>query len=675
MTKIIREIKRETNVTQTTSGLATYNGGPLWQTGYKWINIFWGSFWNAPKDFTTAQVDKAVADIATDHSYWGGLQEYGASGGDMGYGVFGNSYIISQDPPTTIDDSAIGPQIKQWVVSGTVADVNEKGAYNIFFPPGVTITLQGSSSCSVFCDFHNFYNDGTKNYYYTVEPYPCTLGCNQCTVSAFDTLTQGLSEEMCILPEEILLGDNKPISEYEIGDKIVGMSGLDTVIAKFNRQYDGELISIKAHGMLPIICTPNHPILTIGGITPTNHSKPISYSTPEWKHAELLKEKHTNISGNYLLLPIIEGDIEVKEISLEKYFENTALLKALTITGTTTQFPLNEDTAWFLGLYVAEGSANFNDVTLALHEKEIDIANKVKLLLNSLGYRVTISPIKNTHAIRVYIGSRHLSSFLEEFCGKGALHKKIPDFILYHKNLSLVRAFLNGYIDGDGCRYVTRKKYKQIIVETVSKVLALQLQLAFARLGQFLALRKGKKGKEQYIMGRLCHTHDSYQGLLSNTSKVKKVDKYLISPILSIKRIPYKGQVRNVETTTHTYLVSNAIVHNCELATDMQPGYGWVIGNEEICDYCDSHFVCHQINSGEYVNAWYSGKYNTCWTPNWPPSSPSPPPPSTCPIAKIFTGTYNTFAKLLHRKTRLFAVVPDDVKNEIEKDDDCDCNK
>jgi hypothetical protein len=588
---------------------ASYGGGPLWKAGYIWVNIFWGSYWSGAPELSIPSITKAVKDISSDPSYFGGLSEY-----NVGMGVMGNSFVISSDPPSTIDNSQIQTELQSWISSGTVTDVKGKGAYNIFLPPGISVTLQGSGSCSTFCDFHDAVSPNGP--FYTVEPFPCPSGCNQCTSSDYDTLTQGLSEEMCILPGEILLGDNKAISEYEIGDSITGTQGLDTVTAKFNRQYEGKMLRLKAHGLLPLTCTPNHPILTVQGTMPSNHSKPIAYSTPEWKRADELKEKHTRTNGNYLLLPILQGTLKTSEISLEKFFNasNNQLLKTLRQFGTPTEFPLNADTAWFLGIFVAEGSANINDVTLALHENEANsVGAKIKQILGSLGYRVTVNQVKGTHGIRVYIGSRHLSNFLEEYCGKGALSKKIPDFILYHEDISLLRAFLDGYVAGDGCHYTGRKGYKQTLVETVSEVLAMQLQLAFARIGQFLTLRKGKTGKKMYVHGRLCQTHNSYIGQLSETSKAKKIDGFFAMPIVSVEGLEYKGSVMNVETLSHTYLVSNAIVHNCELATDMNPGTGWTIGNIELCDFCDKNFTCHQIATGEYVNSWLSNSQGRCW--------------------------------------------------------------
>ena len=58
-----------------------------------------------------------------------------------------------------------------------------------------------------------------------------------------------------------------------------------------------------------------------------------------------------------------------------------------------------------------------------------------------------------------------------------------------------------------------------------------------------------------------------------------------------------------------------------ELKTDMDPGTGWVIGNEELCDYCNAKFVCNRISTGEYVNAWYDKGKSACWKSPARPSS------------------------------------------------------
>src|SRR5487761_2286987 len=77
--------------TKTTQGnLAVYNGGPLFQQAWSWVNVYWGSYWNtAALPFGVADVDKAVSDIATDPSYVGGLSEY-----NVGIGSLTSSVIV-----------------------------------------------------------------------------------------------------------------------------------------------------------------------------------------------------------------------------------------------------------------------------------------------------------------------------------------------------------------------------------------------------------------------------------------------------------------------------------------------------------------------------------------------------------------------------------------------------
>ncbi|MDG6901082.1 MAG: hypothetical protein JRM80_03895 [Nitrososphaerota archaeon] len=191
-------------------GLAVYNGGPLWQSAFRWQNVYWGTYWHgkAPA-ISPAEVDLAVNDIEANRSYSGGLSEY-----NVRQGAALPSKAIADDPPSTMDDSQVGPKIKAWIQSGLVPDLGQQGAYNIFLPPGTSVTLGGSASCQSFCDYHNF--DG--NHFYTVEPYPCTAGCNQCTPSAFDTLTMGLSEEMTELKTDMNPGTGWVIGNEELCD-------------------------------------------------------------------------------------------------------------------------------------------------------------------------------------------------------------------------------------------------------------------------------------------------------------------------------------------------------------------------------------------------------------------------------------------------------------------------
>lgn len=190
-----------------------YNGGPLWQNGYSWVNVYWGKFYSAPSSQQWIRdVDRATVNIETNLSYSGGLAQY-----NVGMGKLAGRAIMPEDPPRTVSSSEIAKAISDWISSTKLPDLGQKGAYNVFLPPGVTATLSGEQSCAVFCDYHNTAN-GNTGPFFTVEPYPCQSGCNQCTGNPFDTLTSGLSEEMVELKTDMNPGTGWVIGNEELCD-------------------------------------------------------------------------------------------------------------------------------------------------------------------------------------------------------------------------------------------------------------------------------------------------------------------------------------------------------------------------------------------------------------------------------------------------------------------------
>lgn len=189
-----------------------YNGGPLWKDGYSWQNVYWGPYFATTPEWVR-RVEKATSNIESDPSYSVGLVQY-----NVGVGRFLPSAIVKTSPPSRLSDVQLKQTLNSWIASGTIAQIGSQGAYNIFLPPGVTVTLSPlEGSCSAFCDYHNTVN-GANGPFYTVEPYPCTKGCNQCTNDLFDTLTQGLSEEMVELKTDMDPGTGWVIGNEELCD-------------------------------------------------------------------------------------------------------------------------------------------------------------------------------------------------------------------------------------------------------------------------------------------------------------------------------------------------------------------------------------------------------------------------------------------------------------------------
>src|SRR5438552_14462010 len=78
----------------TTSSIVKYNGGPLWQDGYTWQNIYWGSYYTKPSSSQwMKRLELAVAHLESDSSFSGGLRTY-----NVGTGKLIQPIAIQQDP-------------------------------------------------------------------------------------------------------------------------------------------------------------------------------------------------------------------------------------------------------------------------------------------------------------------------------------------------------------------------------------------------------------------------------------------------------------------------------------------------------------------------------------------------------------------------------------------------
>ena len=382
---------------------------------------------------------------------------------------------------------------------------------------------------------------------------------------------------MCVPPDTIILGDNKPICEYKVGDyALYGGKVLET----FVRPYKGEMIKIVAHNILPVIVTPEHPILIVEGEVYAKRFKEngkvkcrrvFRYSKPYFIEAYKVKpspratvdgkpaRKH---SGHFLVMPRIKGDVDIRELDLRKYTRRKDNARKLKI-------PLNTETAWILGLYVAEGCVVHSDkdlrIQITLGWKEVEKVEKVVKIFKKLGYSPWI--INSGSAYQINISSPILARAFGDWCGDNCYNKQIPEFIMRHKDPEIVKAFLRGYLEGDG--YWDGKKNRWDAV-TTSKVLAMQLQLLLARLGIPSSIhvwpkreRNGMKQSETYRISFALESKYIFKPRRIKGRLVRIFKDYLLIPIKKVEYIKYDGLVYNLETERNVYLVSGVVVHNC----------------------------------------------------------------------------------------------------------------
>jgi len=393
-----------------------------------------------------------------------------------------------------------------------------------------------------------------------------------------------LETACCVPPDTVILGDNKLISDYKRGDTVTGVTGRAEVKQTFDRQYNGMLIEVTGRGMLPLLLTPEHPVLTSSRMVRSGKGEYLSGTT--WKKAgELVSSPPVKVDGRFvfptgshdcLLIPRVKGYVNQGAIPLAPY----ATRRGFAIVrgrgeNPPLEFPLTEKTAWLLGVYVAEGWTTKNhDVFFSLGRHERSLARQISRMVRTLGYFPQIK--ERETALVVRFSSSILARALREWCGHLAENKKIPDFILYHKKGSILSSFLKGYHLGDG--NVTVDKGGPVFdrASTTSRILALQIQLAYARFGLFARVRREPREGTALIQGRLVRTRDAYSiWLLSSKRKVadfRVTPESIVVPIRRISKVPYVGRVNNLETSDNTYLVSNAVVHNCSVEVGAAAG-------------------------------------------------------------------------------------------------------
>jgi MYXO-CTERM domain-containing protein len=151
-----------------------YGGGPLIQH-VKVFDVFYNTG-NPYKDMLADYYTKI-----TQSAYFDWLTEYNTTNYKISRGSFIGTYEDSNSTTgsKTIDDSQIGSYLDGLINAGKIPAPDSDTIYQIYFPSNVSITLQGSKSCQVFCAYHNSYKHNGQLARYSVIPDITTGSCGQ----------------------------------------------------------------------------------------------------------------------------------------------------------------------------------------------------------------------------------------------------------------------------------------------------------------------------------------------------------------------------------------------------------------------------------------------------------------------------------------------------------------
>jgi predicted metal-dependent peptidase len=338
------------------------------------------------------------------------------------------------------------------------------------------------------------------------------------------------------------------------------------------RTYQGDLITVETQAGA-ISCTPEHPLFARRRV---GHSYPIQVGEPDWREAKSLGE------ADYLLVPKIKQTRMDTVIDLSDHIREGAdsLGRHTFADRAIKEIPLDEDTAWFIGLYVAEGSASPR-VGLTLSATETEIAARAIHVLTQMGYSATTHTKENT--LTVDSGAIVLGRWLKQECGASAKFKHIPRVILYHTDSRIRAAFLAGLVEGDGhSRKQTASATTVCMVGTVSERLIADLALLLAQDGiggSRGILRQGPRmigktwtDKELVLhtffwnLSGIARTKRTMKGrtILSHRRRWRADHHGVWYRVKSVSTTPFSGQVYNLTTADHTYIANSFLVHNCD---------------------------------------------------------------------------------------------------------------
>jgi len=172
------------------------------------VPVFWSN------DPLQMQVEQFIFQLEPSTYWTATTTEYGA-----GPFKIAPSVVITDPPPTTIDDGAIGNWLAAHADGSNKAWPKADGntLYALFYPSGTTITLQNSQSCQSFGAYHSNTNlmNGTD------VPYAVMPRCG----GGIDTLTVSTSHEFVEAATDPLPMSNPAYSQIDIDHVIWELRG------------------------------------------------------------------------------------------------------------------------------------------------------------------------------------------------------------------------------------------------------------------------------------------------------------------------------------------------------------------------------------------------------------------------------------------------------------------
>lgn len=268
-------------------------------------------------------------------------------------------------------------------------------------------------------------------------------------------------------------------------------------------EHSGKVITIRTKNNRTLTATPDHSFMTETGVVNAENLK-IGMRVPIVRH-----------------LPEMSGPHQT-EINLSEYIEEPIVIENTVASGMTTALrqnrtpltiPLNPESAWFFGFFVAEGTLDPNGRTMSIFNNNTQYVHKTTGFLRTIGVEPSTRKIliggAKRYGIEIRVRNKNFAQFLKKTTVENtsiktqpgwASCKKVPEFI-FNADTETKRAFLKGLWDGDGCL----DKDLGFVIGTSSGHLAQGIMTIAESIGCFPSVRIDTQNSAPYytvVLGR-----------------------------------------------------------------------------------------------------------------------------------------------------------------------------
>lgn len=397
----------------------------------------------------------------------------------------------------------------------------------------------------------------------------------------------------CFTGDQLVITDKgyREIKDVEIGEKVLTDKGRYMPVVKKSKrpvEKDEGLYTIKLTNNDPIKVTGEHPFVAISKSKVDfliNENIDKLENLIEWKNVSDLQV------GDYLVYKnqVLEERVDQK-IDMFKFVEGETALRgkgkenmfpvpAYTADETTVYYNMSRmvgkpacpryidvtpELAYVMGFWVADGTTHTSHFCLngkTERELAVTLSNKIKTVLSKTTY---FNDAGNRFGV-IIENAAVTSKMFDSLCGEYSEKKFVPDVIL-NSNDEIRRAFLEGYMAGDGCVLTNKETGRSINrCRTISHNLAYGVKTLLVKLGYCPALKYAEN--TGFTKNKIWTIEWNDRKRENNGScRSWNVDgKMVVSRIFDIQfDKDAQADVYNFEVEEdHTYSTVGCTVHNC----------------------------------------------------------------------------------------------------------------